>query len=60
MKPLTRSVTSTQPVTGVIADLVRFVQLLEQRGVIKFVGTVDDSQLVAFADEFWDTQHGDD
>lgn len=60
MNPLTRSVTSTQPVTGVIEDLVRFVQSLEKRGVIKYVGTVDNSQLVSLADAFWDTNHGED
>lgn len=60
MKPLTRTVTSTQTVTGPIADLVYFVKRLEDRGIIKFVGVVDDHQLLAHADAFYESAHGED
>ncbi len=57
---LTRTVTTQQPVDGRIADLVYFVKNLERRGVIKFVTDTTDHQLIAEADMFWDTQHGED
>ncbi len=58
--PLRRTVTTTQPITGVIRDLVYFVKRLEAAGMVKFVGMVTDEQLVAQADAFWESAHGED
>lgn len=60
MAELKRTITTTQRVDGRIADLVYFVKRLEAAGVIKYVGTVSDDQLVAQADAYWDNAHGED
>lgn len=57
---LRQTVTVSVRVDPRIADLVYFVKRLEAAGVIKYVGTVSDDQLVAQASSYWDTAHGED
>jgi len=59
MGELKRTVTMTVPVGGHIADLVYFVKRLVARHGEKVVN-LTDTELVDAADDFWDTQHGED
>ena len=57
---LTRKVTVDQPVDYRIATLVHFVRKLESIGKLKFTEALTDEQLVELADDFWESQHGED
>lgn len=58
MSELKRTVTVTVPVSGTIADLVYFVKRMVARHGDKLKDLTDE-QLVAAADDFWDSQHGE-
>lgn len=59
MEQLKKTVTVTVPVDWRIADLVYFVKSLRTRagaGILEMT----DEELIAAAESFWDTRHGED
>jgi len=58
MKKLTEKVVVEREVTGVIADLVKFVIQLRDSGTDIF--NLTDEMLIVRARRFWDAQHGED
>jgi len=59
MSELKRTVTVTVPVSGTIADLVYFVKRMVARHGDK-LKDLSDEQLIAAADDYWDSAHGED
>jgi hypothetical protein len=59
MEPLTKTVTMQVKVDSRIADLVYFVKALRERHGAHIMDMRDD-ELVASAEDFWDTRHGED
>lgn len=59
MSDLKKTVTVQVKVDPRIADLVYFVKALRNRPGFNFMGASDDD-LIAFAEDFWDSQHGED
>lgn len=59
MNPLEKTVTVRVKVDRRIADLVYFVQALRERHGAHVLDMRDD-ELIAAAEDFWDTQHGED
>lgn len=59
MEPLKKTVTIEVKVDGRIADLVYFVKALRERYGAHIMDMRDD-ELVNAAEDFWDTQHGED
>lgn len=59
MTELKRTVTVTVPVSWRIADLVYFVKRMVARHGDKLKDLTDE-QLVAAADDYWDSAHGED
>lgn len=59
MKPLEKTVTARVQVDWRIADLVYFVKSLQERPGLN-IHTMTDDHLIAAAEDFWDTQHGED
>jgi len=59
MEPLEKTVTVRVKVDSRIADLVYFVKSLRARAGAGLLEMTDD-ELVAAAESFWDTQHGED
>lgn len=59
MEPLKKTVTVQVPVDWRIADLVYFVKALRERHGAHIMDMRDD-ELVAAAESFWDTRHGED
>lgn len=56
---LEKTVTVRVKVDGRIADLVYFVKAMSKRYGDK-LAEVSDDDLVAAAEDFWDSQHGED
>lgn len=56
MSELTETVTITREVPSHIADLVKFAHIVCSYDV----NTLDDSDLIRLAGDFWDAQHGED
>lgn len=59
MEPLKKTVTIEVKVDERIADLVYFVKALRERHGAHIMDMRDD-ELVNAAEDFWDTQHGED
>ena len=59
MEPLTKVVTARVKVDHRIADLVYFVKYIRETQAEKYLLMTDD-ELVAAAESFWDTRHGED
>lgn len=59
MSDLKKTVTVQVKVDSRIADLVYFVKSLRTRAGAGLLEMTDD-ELVAAAESFWDTQHGED
>jgi hypothetical protein len=60
MTKLEETVTITRQVPREIADLVNFARSLGGNLQIDGLNRLSDSQLIALARDFWDTQHGED
>lgn len=56
MTKLTETVTITREVPSHIADLVRFARIVCSYDV----NTLEDSDLIRMARDFWESQHGED
>jgi hypothetical protein len=59
MKPLEKTVTTRVTVDPRITDLVCFVKAMRERYGTNLVAVPDD-ELIADAESFWDTWHGED
>lgn len=59
MKPLEKTVTVRVKIDSRIADLVYFVKSMSARYGEK-LSSLSDDDLIAAAEDFWDTQHGED
>lgn len=59
MTELKKTVTVQVKVDGRIADLVNFVKYVREEHAEKYLIMRDD-ELIAAAESFWDTQHGED
>jgi hypothetical protein len=59
MKPLEKTVTARVKVDPRIADLVYFVKAMREKYGTNLVAVPDD-ELIADAESFWDTWHGED
>ena len=59
MEPLKKTVTVQVAVDWRIADLVYFVKAMASRHGEK-LSSLSDEDLVAAAESFWDTRHGED
>jgi hypothetical protein len=59
MEPLKKTVTVQVAVDWRIADLVYFVKSMAARHGEK-LSSLSDEDLVAAAESFWDTRHGED
>ena len=58
MSKLIETVTVQQEITGIIADLVYFARYIGHSNLE--LSTATDTQLIALAKDFLDTQHGED
>lgn len=59
MEPLTKVVTTRVKVDPRIADLVNFVKYVRETHAEKYL-LMSDEELIAAAESFWDTRHGED
>jgi len=59
MEPLTKVVTARVKVDSRIADLVYFVKSVRDHYAEKYL-LLSDEELIAAAESFWDTRHGED
>lgn len=59
MEPLTKVVTARVKVDSRIADLVHFVKYVREIHAETYL-IMSDDELIAAAESFWDTQHGED
>lgn len=59
MEPLTKVVTARVRVSQTIADLVNFVKHIREEHAEKYL-IMNDDELIAAAESFWDTRHGED
>ena len=59
MEPLTKVVTARVKVDSRIADLVYFVKYIRETRAETYL-LMSDEELIAAAESFWDTRHGED
>jgi hypothetical protein len=59
MEPLTKVVTARVKVSQTIADLVYFVKSVREQYAEKYL-LMSDEELIAAAESFWETRHGED
>jgi hypothetical protein len=59
MEPLTKVVTARVKVSQTIADLVYFVKYIRETHAEMYL-KMSDEELIAAAESFWDTRHGED
>lgn len=59
MEQLKKTVTVQVPIDWRIADLVYFVKAMAKRHGDK-LSQLSDEELIAAAESFWDTRHGED
>lgn len=59
MEPLKKTVTVQVPIDWRIADLVYFVKSVREQYAEKYL-LLSDEELIAAAESFWDSRHGED